>query len=163
MLQPDDALTLLKVCKGKGINTAVETCGFFPQDIISKVTPFVDLFLWDIKDTDDQRHKAYTGVSNKQIIENLIYADSKGARTRLRCIMVNGVNTDEKHYNGICEIAKKLRFCEGVELILYHPYGGAKNEALNKVKSGNNSWIPSEKQLKIAESFLIDRGVNVIL
>ena len=91
-LQAKDALALLKLCKTNGIHTAVETCGYFSPDILKYAISLTDLFLWDIKDTDSNRHKKYTGVSNERIIKNLFLADQSGANTRLRCILVNNIS-----------------------------------------------------------------------
>ena len=103
MAHPHGAIALLTACKEAGLGTAVETCGYFDEHLIPSLIPVVDLFLWDVKDTDDDRHKAYTGVSNRRILENLRRVDALGGRTRLRCILVNGVNTDEAHYAALAE------------------------------------------------------------
>ena len=64
---------LVKACKEQGLSTAVETCGYADPEIIRAALPYVDLFLWDIKDTDSARHKRYTGVSNGKILKNLLF------------------------------------------------------------------------------------------
>ena len=50
--QAKGALALLRVCRKANIGTAVETCGAFPAKLLEKLVPLVDLFLWDVKDTD---------------------------------------------------------------------------------------------------------------
>ena len=65
------AVALLRACKEKGLSTAVETCGYAAPDVILAALPYVDLFLWDIKDTDSARHRQYTGVGNERILKNL--------------------------------------------------------------------------------------------
>lgn len=160
-LQCKETVSLLKLCKEKGIHTAVETCGYFDSDILNSAVKQTDLFLWDIKDTDCERHKKYTGVSNEKIIKNLILADSMGAKTRIRCILINTVNTNEQHYANIINLVSKLKNCEGVEFIPYHAFGGGKAEALGKEKSGNNNWIPSEKQIFNAKKYLLQRGIYI--
>ena len=72
LLQGEGILALLRECRERGIPTAVETCGFADPSVIEAAVPHVDLFLWDVKDTDDVRHKRYTGVSSARIIENLL-------------------------------------------------------------------------------------------
>ena len=120
-----------------------------------------DLFLWDIKDTDPNRHQQYTGVSNERILENLRLADSMGAKTRIRCILVNGVNTEMPHYEKIAEIYHMLRHCEGVEFLPYHSFGGTKSAALGKANSGNNPWIPTKEQVSKAKNYLLQKGVPI--
>ena len=111
---------LLKLCKEHGLSTAVETCGYANTDLLKRASEFVDMFLWDIKDTDEKRHRQFTGISNKLILENLKAVNSIGARIRLRCILVNGVNTDKEHYSALARIAKEINSFEGLEIIPYH-------------------------------------------
>lgn len=160
-MQAEDALTLLKLCKAAGIHTAVETCGYFPEEMLQEAVPLVDLFLWDIKDTDAQRHRQYTGADHAQIIRNLLAADALGAKTRMRCILVNGVNTTRAHYEKIAEIYGKLKLCEGVELLPYHSFGNAKAVALGKARFAEDHWIPSKEQIAEARDCLQQYGVTV--
>ncbi len=160
--QSGEVVELLTLCKEKGINTAVETCGFFEPYVLNSALSVTDLFLWDLKDTDSVRHKEYTGVSNEKIIKNLLLADSLGAKIRVRCILVNGVNTDEKHYNAIADILSRLKHCEGVELLPYHSFGGAKAEALLGKTMSDDSWIPLPEQIAFAKSVLQNRSVKVL-
>ncbi len=160
--QKESALELLKACRERGISTAVETCGYADTHILEDSVPFVDLFLWDIKDTDDIRHKKYTGVSNKLILENLKTVNNLGANIRLRCILVKGVNTDEGHYNNIAEIARTIEHFDGVEFIPYHAYGGSKAVFLGLKDNGNREWIPSENDVIYAKEYLASRGICVL-
>ncbi len=159
--QKEATLALLKACKEKGLRTAIETCGYADADILLAAVPFVDLFLWDIKDTDDERHKKYTGASNKKILENLTLADANGAKIRLRCILVNGINTDDEHYRGIAEITLALSNCEGVELLPYHAYSGTKATFLGCEDNGRKEWIPEAEQITRATIILKEHGINV--
>jgi pyruvate formate lyase activating enzyme len=160
-MQKDAALSLLKACKARGINTAVETCGCADTDLLREAVPYVDLFLWDIKDTNSERHKRFTGVSNETVLKNLREINETGARIRLRCILVNGVNTDKAHYEKIGDIAKSIRNFDGVEFIPYHAYGGTKATFIGKEDNGNTDWIPDELQTKEAKSFLRCRNITV--
>lgn len=157
----DEALSLLKLCKERGLHTVVETCGYVSAEILRQAVPLTDLFMWDIKDTDIQRHIEYTGVSNERILQNLKLADSMGAKTRIRCILVNGVNTTETHYHGIAELYHGLNNCEGVEFLPYHSFGGTKYAALGKTGGGSDGWIPSKEQISHAKTELQQRGIPV--
>ena len=65
--QPEAALSLLQAAKQEGINTAIETCGYCKKETILKLAEFVDLFLFDIKHFDSDRHSELTGVRNEII------------------------------------------------------------------------------------------------
>jgi pyruvate formate lyase activating enzyme len=69
--------TLVETCRARGIHTAVDTSGFGDPTALDRIRP--DLFLFDVKAIDDQRHRAITGVSNRVILENLARL---AARTR---------------------------------------------------------------------------------
>ena len=151
-LQGEAAIALLRSCREKGFSTAVETCGYADPKIIAEAVPLVDLFLWDIKDTNEERHLRYTDVSNERILRNLKMADELGAKTRLRCILVNGVNTEEAHYRRVADLAASLDRCEGVEWLPYHAYSGTKAVFVGHSDNGRREWIPTEEQLAQARS-----------
>lgn len=161
LAQRSATLALLRAAKEKGFNTAIETCGYADSDILEKTVPLVDLFLWDIKDTDAERHKQYTGVTNETILKNLETVDAIGAKTRLRCILVNGINTDENHYRKVAEIASSLSNCEGVEIIPYHAYGGTKAVFIGSEDNGRSEWIPDTEEIDKFKSVLKSAGVFV--
>ena len=161
-MQREASVELLRACKAIGISTAVETCGYVDEETLGDAIPFADLFLWDIKDTDDERHLQYTGVSHQKILKNLAFADENGAKIRIRCILVNGINTNEAHYTRIAEIASSLSGCEGVELLPYHAYGGTKNVFLGGEDSGKVEWVPTSEQVEEAKRILKNAGISVI-
>ena len=161
LMQKEASIALLRACKERGLPTAVETSGYVDEDTLRTAVPLVDLFLWDIKDTDDARHQKYTGVSHQKIRKNLALADALSAKIRLRCILVSGVNTIETHYERIAEIALSLSACEGVELLPYHAYGGTKALFLGGEDNGKAEWIPSSAQIAQAKAVLEAEGVFV--
>ena len=162
MTHPDGVIALLTACKEAGITTCVETCGEFSPDRLPTLCRVTDLFLWDVKDTDSTRHKAYTGADNTRILQNLKEADRLGAKTRLRCILVNGVNTAESHYAALVGLYGELTHCEGIEFLPYHAYGGSKMIPLGMPDNGRAEWIPDGETVAGAKEFLRNRGVRVI-
>lgn len=157
-----ELLPLLKRLKYNHINTAIETCGYFDPAILPELVNTTDLFLWDIKDTDNDRHMRNTGVPIDKIIANLKAADNLGASTVIRCIWLSSVNSDTKHLKEIVSIYSSLKHCKGVELIPYHTYGAAKNIQLGLSKNDHTNWIPSKVELDAAKNFLRQYAVPVI-
>ena len=162
MLHPEAVLRLLAVCREAGLHTAVETSGEFSRMFIPTLVKYAELLLWDVKDTNDERHKQYTGVSNARILDNLRLADGLGGRTRLRCIVVEGVNTEDAHWDAVAALYHELTCCEGVELLPYHAYGGSKMLPLGLADNGRKEWIPSSERMESIKKRLADRGVTVI-
>ncbi|MBE5809363.1 MAG: glycyl-radical enzyme activating protein [Clostridiales bacterium] len=154
-------LPLLQGAKAAGITTVIETCGVFDASLLEELVPLTDLFLWDVKDTNPARHQANTGGSLQTVLVNLRRADCLGARTRLRCILLNGVNLNEPHLAALCELFHSLRHCEGIELLPYHTYGDSKNTQLGRPLAAHPEWIPTEAQLAFARGY-IDRHAVLI-
>lgn len=144
--QPEGLKALLAACRAEGINTAVDTCGVFDPRYLEEIVPLTDLFLWDVKDTDPERLKKYTGADCSLILSNLKLADSLGARIRLRCILVNGVNADARHYEQVRRIARTLSNYDGTDVLPYHAYGGSKAVLLGMPDNGDKSLVPSPEQ-----------------
>ena len=160
-VQGDSVIELLRACKEAGLSTAVETCGYADTCVLRKAVKFVDLFLWDIKDTDGLRHKQYTGVDNDKILKNLALVNQRNAKIRLRCILVRGVNTDERHYAAIAKLANDIHNLDGVEWIPYHAYGGTKSVFLGGEDNGKKEWIPSAEEIERAKTIVKNHGVYV--
>ena len=71
-MQPLFAKALLSTFKQAGIHTALDTCGQCSWETLDGLLPYTDLVLYDFKEIDADKHKAFTGVSNTKILENLI-------------------------------------------------------------------------------------------
>lgn len=129
-MQHEFALSLFRAAKEAGLNTAIETSGYVSPEILKNFVPYVDLFLWDVKETDDERHKRFTGVSNKLILSNLELLNELGAKVVLRCPLIEGYNLRPEHLTEIGKLAEHLDCVDHVEIEPYHPLGKSKCEAM---------------------------------
>jgi pyruvate formate lyase activating enzyme len=73
IMQPDFAAALLRQIKEKEINTAIDTCGLCSTDSLDKVLPYTDIILFDLKEIEAEKHRAFTGQPNGRIFDNLLY------------------------------------------------------------------------------------------
>lgn len=121
--QPEFALRLLRHAKEAGLHTAVETSGYTTADIIREAVSCTDLFLYDYKVTDPERHQMLCGVTNERILRNLKLLDTLGAEVILRCPIVPGMNDSLDHIRGIGEVAVAYGCIKAVHLEPYHRLG----------------------------------------
>jgi len=154
LFQPDFTLDIAERARARGIRVCVETSGFGKPDAVAKLSGLVQLFLWDIKLTDDTLHKKYTGVSNSLILENLRLADSLGAGIILRCPVIPGVNDNYEHYAATAKIALSLKNARGIELEPYHSLGVSKALRLGGVCAYNRRESMQPEELKGALEYL---------
>jgi glycyl-radical enzyme activating protein len=122
-LQLDFCRTLLSAARAEHLHTCLDTCGCNEPGVFVELLPFVNLFLWDYKATGSERHRELTGVPSEQILANLEALYSRGARIRLRCPMVPGVNDTPDHFHALGELARRYPRLEGVEVLPYHDTG----------------------------------------
>jgi pyruvate formate lyase activating enzyme len=123
MTQFEFTMALLMSCKAQGIHTTLDTCGHVPAEHYRAVLPFVDLFLYDYKETDNEKHRFYTGVSHALILRNLDMLHSQNAAVVLRCPIIPGFNDTDAHFKGIRDLAQRYPNLAGVHLMPYHNMG----------------------------------------
>lgn len=123
---------LLTLAKEAGLHTAMETCGFAPWAQYEEILPLVDLFLWDYKECDPQRHLEYTGVTNEKILDNLQKIDAAGGKIILRCPIIPGYNLRPDHFSAIAAQANALKNVQEIHIEPYHPLGSGKCKNLGR-------------------------------
>lgn len=148
LMQFDFTLALLKAAKNENLHTCIETCGFAPKEHIEALAPFVDIFLYDYKETDREKHKAFTGVSNETILENLFCLDALGAKMILRCPIIPTKNERPDHFSGIAKTANRLKNILEIHIEPYHPLGSGKASLLGKEYPLEGLSMPTEETVK---------------
>lgn len=132
LYQAEFTYELLKAAKEKGLHTCIETCGYANEDNFRKIADLVDIFLFDYKETDPQKHREFTGVSNDLILQNLRMLDDLGAKIILRCPIIPTLNDREDHFSGIAQTANSLKNILEINIEPYHPLGSGKTTMLGR-------------------------------
>lgn len=125
-MQPEAAISLLQACKQVGINTAIETCGYTNKETILKIAEFTDLFLYDLKQMNSDKHFELTGVRNEQILANLKELLHKRYNVQVRMPMLKGINDSEDEIRQVIEFLMTYRDYKnfkGIDLLPYHKLG----------------------------------------
>lgn len=107
--------------KKQNIHVTLDTSGYAPQNILSQMLPLVDLFLFDIKQLDEAKHKSKTRVGNATIVANLQTLFEAEKEIIVRIPLIPGFNTDDGSLNQFKEFFEqfKARISE-VHLLPYH-------------------------------------------
>lgn len=123
---PDAVSSLLMACKQDGINTAVETSGYAKTEALLQIAEFTDLFLFDIKQIDSQKHYELTGVRNDQILKNLKELFHRRYNVKIRMPLLKGMNDSREDIQGVIEFLLPYRDSKnfkGIDLLPYHKLG----------------------------------------
>ncbi len=162
MLQMGFLIETLLACKAQNIHTAVDTSGSTPWVNLEAILPMVDLFLYDVKHMDPVKHKKYTSVSNKKILDNLRRLSGEKANIIVRIPLIPGVNDDDQNLNQCGEYLVSLPHLAGVEIMPYHAIGEAKYGSLGMQYKLANITPPSHEQVRKIENHLSSFGLQVI-
>ena len=156
LLQPDFCAALLEEAHARGINTAIETACNVPWRFIEKVLPHVDTMLHDHKLTIPERHKKWTGVSNKRILENFKKAYETFPNTEFvaRTPLIPGVNDDEEHIRAVLEFIRPYKNVIEYELLPYHRFGLSKYEFLGKIYELDDFTTPSDESVQRLQAII---------
>ena len=147
MAQYDFTFELLRLAKENNIHTCIETCGYTKTTQILSILPYTDLVLFDYKESDEDKHKEYTGVLNDLIIKNLQAIDTAGAKIILRCPIVPGYNDRDEHFTAIAETANSLNNISEINVMSYHPMGGSKAKRIGRKYKLSDIGFPEDEQI----------------
>lgn len=157
------ALELARRAKNKGIHVCLDTCGYVPQEAYEKLLPWVNMFLYDYKETDPLKHAELTGVRNERILANLDFLYHKGACILLRCPLVPGINDSISHLRGIADLSRKYPALSGINLMPYHDMGSHKAERIGQRSALKGVKSAEVEAIHLWMSTLTDMGCKVTL
>lgn len=153
---------LLAAAKREHLHTAVETCGAVPWERFEVVLPFVDLWLFDVKESDAELHREFTGLSNERIVDNLTSLHEAGATILVRLPLIPGLNARDEHFRGVAEVVSRLPRLLGVEVMPYHRLGVAKRDRLGLPEDGFEATAPDKAEVAEWVAALRGLGLTVV-
>lgn len=160
LIQEEFVEELLIKLKEKNIHTAVDTCGSVNFKNIERICAYTDVFLYDIKVMDDNKHIQFTGVSNKLILDNLKNLSEIHNNINLRMPVIEGVNADAKHIEETIDFIKELNIMK-INLLPYHDIAKHKYEKLGLSYEGKRMSIPSDEKMQSFKVMLEKAGYEV--
>lgn len=142
----------------KPLNIAIETSGFSNSTVFKKMIEKVDLVFMDIKHTDPDTHKKYTGVSNNQILNNLKILCDAETPFYIRIPLIPGVNDTKVNMENTALLLKDAKKLLGVELLPYHKTAPAKYEMVNRTF---NPGFDTDKEVNFWTEPFIANNIKV--
>lgn len=153
---------LLSILKKGGFHVAVDTSGYTTREVLSCLHPNIHLFLYDLKHLDEKIHTEHTGVSNRQIIENLLFLSSIKAEIQLRLPLIPGFNDDEEHLKELAHFVTSLHLNQ-IHLLPYHRMAAGKYSGLQKREPLPIVDRPTQECINRAQLYLENKGLHCIV
>ncbi|HHY17343.1 MAG TPA: glycyl-radical enzyme activating protein [Firmicutes bacterium] len=160
LMQPEFLRELLIQCRGENINTAVDTSGCAPWEVIEQVAPLTGTFLYDVKVMDPVKHVKYTGVSNKLILDNLTRLSRLHESIIARIPIIPGVNDDDENLRDTGRFLLSLNIGQ-VNILPYHNMGSDKYTRLGRDYSLEDTSEPGQRTMWRAKERLEEWGLTV--
>lgn len=164
LMQADFLISLLDELGDRSIHRAVDTTGFVKTDILLEVAKRTDLFLFDLKVMDADRHKEWTGVDNHIILKNLKILAETGANITIRIPLIHGVNDDEEN------LLKTAAFVAGlagtkknVDILPYHNIMAGKYQKLGQSFDGKHMSEPDTEVQNRAVNIFMTMGIKTTI
>lgn len=162
LMQADFLTALLAQCRNNGIHSAVDTCGYAPWSQLKKASRYADIFLYDLKIMDDERHMKFTGVSNTIILDNLIRLSHIKAAIHIRIPIIPGITDDDDNLNSIIDYILKLPTAvQSVELLPFHNIAVNKYNRLGKKNVFETTARPTKEKLTAVCNALTSANITV--
>ncbi len=162
MYQRDFLVETLLKCKEMEIHTALDTSGYSSWHGFERLLSLVDLFLYDLKLMDADKHLQYTGVPNRIILNNLQKLSEANAHIIVRIPLLPGINDDKISLDQFGSFLENLPSLDGVELMPYHEIGIAKYESLGIEYMLNSTPTMEKHEIESAELTLARYHLPVI-
>ena len=153
---------MLQACRNLHLHTTVYTSGYTSVENLLSILPLVDLFLYDLKLMDAEKHLRYTSVSNRKILSNLQQISRHGANIIIRIPLIPGINDDDNNLKQSGAFLASLPHLVGVELMPYHEIGVAKYQGLGMPYKLGSIMPPSEEQIGKIEALFASYDLRVI-
>lgn len=162
LFQPEALKALLVELKQEGLHVALDTSGYGKWQVIEEIQDKVDLFLFDLKQFDSDKHKQATGVPVTEILENYKRLQGSGARLWVRLPMIPNYNMDKE------QIAELQAFLtqyppEQVNLLPYHGVASRKYELLGIPMGSYQKGDTFEAQLQHIQQVLTAAGLKCLI
>jgi pyruvate formate lyase activating enzyme len=164
LLYPEFLVEILEACGGQSIHRAVDTSGFVEEGTLLKVAQHTDLFLYDLKMVDSEKHKRYTGVDNRLILDNLTALAEYGSEIQLRIPLIGGVNDDD---DSVAAMAAYVADLPGekraVSLLPFHNVSGGKDQKLAQERDLSALYEPGEDALQGVIDLFAEHGLTAMV
>ena len=103
---------------------------------------------------DEEKHKALTGHTNKNILELARYLSDHGKEMWIRHVLVPGLTDDEAGLVALKGFIGELKTVSRVEILPYHTLGLFKWENLGIDYPLDGVKTPTDEEVKRAEGIL---------
>lgn len=164
LLYPEFLHRLLDACGELGIHRTVDTSGLAPEKVLLKTAKRTELFLYDLKLMDADRHRYWTGAGNRRILKNLRVLAASGADLRIRIPLIDGVNCDADNIEATATFVAHLPGPpKEIDLLPYHDVARNKSARLGQEVTEASMSAPQSEDIERIIRQFSEHGLHASL
>lgn len=142
---------LFRMLKEAGIHICIDTNGGIWNEDVKELLSLADLVLLDVKEFNDERHKALTSRSNAQTLKTAAWLEENQKPFWLRYVLVQKYSYFKEDIEALGKHFKDYRMIERVEILPYHTLGVHKYEAMKMDYQLKDVQLNTQAQLDEAK------------
>ncbi|MGM0669006.1 MAG: glycyl-radical enzyme activating protein [Gemmatimonadota bacterium] len=163
--QPEFLEALLLGCRDREIPVVLDTCGHVVPETFRRLAPLAREILFDLKLMDPEAHRAFTGVGNRWILENLRWVGSgclpPCPSLTVRVPLIPHVNDDAENLRATAGLLRALDRVPRVDLLPYHELGVEKYHRMGREYHLSRVAPPNQERVRKAVRLLRGAGLEV--
>ncbi len=163
LAQPEFLIEALELCGQADLHRAVDTTGHAEPELFAAVAERAELILFDLKLMDEQRHRRFTGSSNRQLLSNLDTLESMGRSLEVRVPVIPGVNDDAENMRATAARLSGMLNLSGVTLLPFHAGSRDKHARFGMDWNLPGDMKASPERLETLATILREAGLPVTI
>ena len=121
------------------------------------------MIICDLKIINSEKHKYWTGRSNKIVLKNIKKIYGSGIPLWIRVPVIPGINDSNDNLRDIKNFLAPMKDFVKLELLAYHQAGIGKWNALEKNYRLPGIKTPSAKKMQELRKYFSDADINIIV
>ena len=154
LMQPSFLIALLDACKKLELHRTVDTSGHAETHTLLEAATRTNLFLYDLKHMDSEKHARFTGVTNEMILNNLEVLSRQETEIIVRFPIIPGFNSDQENIDKTGAFVASLPGIRRISILPYHCAATAKYSNLGLDYNTSDVAKPTRDLLKSAAKIL---------
>ena len=160
LMQHRFAARLFAAVKAMGVHTAIETNGYYGENLSDDEIRDIDLVILDMKAFTSEQHRRVTGLSNADVLE---FARRLAALKRpmwLRYVLVPGLTDVREEMEALASFGASLGVVERVEILPFHQLGQYKWHRLDITYELEATKSPTTEEIASAVAIFRAAGLQ---
>ncbi len=162
LFQQDFVAEIFRLCKERGLHTALDTSGYLGKMTKQELLDVTDLVLLDIKSFDPETYRRVTGMNLKTTLD---FAERLAAMKKpmwVRCVIVPNLTDDLSALERLADYLAPLGNVEKVEVLPFHKMGERKWKELGLTYTLSATQPPPAELIQKIRAIFTARGLETV-